>query len=614
MLLFNTTKKEKIDVAIDPSKGHYSGPCPSCNEGRKNKGAKSFSFDVQKGVGKCFNCDDAFVIFKETEREYQKVEYIKPAKFVNNTELSDAMVKYFEGRKISKKTINEMQITEKMEWMPDKVFKNKDGEDRTASGIRNCICFNYFKNGELINTKFRDSVKTFKLVSNAELIPYNLDGVKDQTECIWCEGEFDQLSYYEVGYKNSVSVPNGAAISNSGLIYIDNAINELEGIKTHYISSDNDTPGKALRDELIRRFGSENCKLIDLAECKDANEFLIEHGKFALKEKVTLAKDIPLSGIYDLESDLEGLYDLWKNGMPKGFELGYSKVNELVTWVSGSLAIWTGIPSSGKSEMVDDVCEQLNILHGWKVGYFSPENWPTKIHVSKIVSRISGKRYAESALNKNELDTTLDYVKHNYYFINPDNEDLSIESILTHAKALIKRKGIKILVIDPWNKLDHKMENGESETKYISRVLDILDIFAKKNDILIHLVAHPTKMKKDAAGQLEVPNLYDISGSAHFYNKAFYGFSVHRIDDIVLFNVLKVKFKHLGESRGGTVEMRYNLNNGRYVEATELVENQVWHNENHLLIKPLASEPEHKMQPNIDFYEKENNDPLDNPF
>jgi len=595
MLLFNTTRKEKIDVPIDHSKGHYTGVCPSCNETRKNKGAKSFSYDVSKGVGTCHNCNDSFVLFKELEpKEYVKIEYKRPAKFVNNTELSDPMVKYFESRKISKQTINEMRITERSEWMP-----------QTGSEM-NCICFNYFRNNELVNTKFRDGKKHFKLVKDAELIPYNLDGLKDQDCAIWCEGEFDQLSFYEVGYKYAVSVPNGATVSNQGLIYIDNAINELEAVKTHYIANDNDEPGRALRDELIRRFGAENCKLIELGECKDANEFLIKYGKFALKEKVTLAKDIPLSGIYDFEKDMPGLIDLWRNGMPRGLELGYSKVNELVTWVGGSLAIWTGIPSSGKSEMVDDVCEQLNILHGWKVAYFSPENWPTKLHVAKIVSRISGKKFSIDTMDQHELETTIDYVKNNYYFINPDNEDLSLESILSHAKALVKRKGIKILVIDPWNKLDHKMDNGESETKYISRTLDVLDTFAKKNDILIHLVAHPTKMKKDAAGQLEVPNLYDISGSAHFYNKAFYGFSVHRLDDTVLFNVLKVKFKHLGEPRGGIVVMRYNVNNGRYVEATENMCDQVWHNESHLLIKPEIHKPEPvQIRPNIDFYGKE---------
>ena len=604
MKLYCTTNQNSYEVSISKLSGEHTGVCPVCNDTRKNKGAKSFSFNVTTGVGLCHNtsCDSKFVLFKDKpQKEYVKIEYLKPPKFVNNTLLSDKMVKYFEGRKISKKTINEMRITENLIYIG------------AVSEKRNCICFNYFRKDELINVKSRDGQKHFSQFKDGELIPYNLDGLKDQDCAIWCEGEFDQLSYYECGYKYAISVPNGATVSNNGLIYVDNAIDQLDGIKTHYISSDNDEPGRMLRDELIRRFGAENCKLIDLDECKDANEFLIKHGKFALKEKVTLAKDIPLSGVYDMNSDMGGLMDLWRNGMLAGLSIGHEEVNKLVTWVGGALAIWTGIPSHGKSEYVDEVCEQLNILHGWKTAYFSPENWPIKIHVAKITSRISGKKYSINSIGEYELNQTLEYVKENFYFINPDDEDVSVENILLHAKALIKRKGIKILVIDPWNKLDHKMRQGETETAYISRVLDVLTTFAQRNDILIHLVAHPTKMKKDVTGNFEVPTLYDISGSAHFYNKAFYGFSVYRKSDKTELHVLKVKFKHLGQSQGGIAEFRYNLNNGRYTEASELPVDQVWHNESHLLIKPLANEPEHKMQPNIDFYEKDT-DPLDNPF
>jgi len=580
MKLFCTTNKITYDVPIDHAKGHYSGPCPSCNDSRKNKGAKSFSFDVPKGVGTCHNCNDSFILFKEMEqKEYQKIDYKRPAKFVNNTEISDPMVKYFESRKISKKTINEMRITERMEWMPQ------------TGSERNCICFNYFRNDELINTKFRDGKKNFKLVKDAELIPYNLDGIIGQTECIWCEGEFDQLSFYEAGYKFAVSVPNGAGKSKQNLIYIDNVINEIEAVKTHYIANDNDESGRALRDELIRRFGAENCKLIELGDCKDANEFLIKYGKFALKEKVTLAKEIPLSGVYDLEADLEALYDLWRNGMPAGLTIGHEELNKLVTWVGGALAIWTGIPSHGKSEFVDEVCEQLNILHGWKVAYFSPENWPTKLHVAKIASRISGKKYSIQSIGEYELTQTLEYIKENFFFINPDDDDVSIENILIHAKSLIKRKGIKILIIDPWNKLDHKMKPGENETAYISRVLDVITMFAQRNDILIHLVAHPTKMKKDAAGCFDVPTLYDISGSAHFYNKAFYGFSVYRKQSNTELHVLKVKFKHIGKAQGGMASFRYNISNGRYVESNNgAIENQIWHNSSHLSIPPKEGE------------------------
>jgi len=577
MKIYCTTDKQTYEAPLEGKSGNVSAICPACNATRKNKGAKSFSFDMSKGAGMCHNCDRSFVTAKEFKVEYEKKEYVRPRKFENNTVLSDATLKYFESRRISAQTVKEMLITESIEYMPQE-----------QKEVR-CINFNYFRGEELVNVKYRDAKKNFKMFSGAELIPYNLNAVSES--CIWCEGEFDQLSYYEAGFKFAVSVPNGASRSKQNLVYIDNAINELECVKTHYISTDNDEPGIALKDELIRRFGAENCKIIDLGDCKDANEFLVKYGKISLVEAVSKAKDIPLSGIYSIDKDIDELIDLWKNGMPKGLSLMHEKTNQLVTWVSGALAIWTGIPSAGKSEMVDEICEQLNIMYGWKTAYFSPENWPTKLHVAKVVSRVSGRRFSQSCIGEYELGQTLAYVRENFFFIEPDDEDLSVEAILAHAKSLIKRYGIKQLVIDPWNKLEHRMQKGESETAYICRVLDVLDVFAKRNDILIHLVAHPRKMQKDASGNMEVPNLYDISGSAHFYNKAFYGLCVHRKDELVELYILKVKFKHLGQPKGGVVQFRYNINNGRYVEVEDCQTGINWDNNSHLDIPGLEQMP-----------------------
>jgi twinkle protein len=92
--------------------------------------------------------------------------------------------------------------------------------------------------------------------------------------------------------------------------------------------------------------------------------------------------------------------------------------------------------------------------------------------------------------------------------------------------------------------------------------------FGKKNDVLVHLVAHPKKMQKDETKKYPVPSMYDISGSSDFYNKTDYGISVDRMKDeegkMINFggiHILKVKFKHLG--RQGKWDFAYNINNGR---------------------------------------------------
>ena len=183
-------------------------------------------------------------------------------------------------------------------------------------------------------------------------------------------------------------------------------------------------------------------------------------------------------------------------------------------------------------------------------------------------------------------------------FIDPEDSS-DLDTILQKAQFLVKRKGIKMLVIDPWNKLEHNMENGITETQYISKKLDELTTFAKQNDVLLFLVAHPYKMKKEN-GKFEVPNLYSISGSAHFYNKADYGISVYRNDEAgnVEVHIQKVKFKHLGNT--GVGYLQYNLINGRYIEFVSGQSN--WDSNNHLNIKLFNdSMNENSVQPNLDF-------------
>lgn len=555
MKIYSPKDGQYYDVEITLYRLENPFVCPLCSGDRKKKHAKSASWNRDKNTGHCNHCG---AVFYERIATEVKKEYKRPPE-PNRTELSDAMVKYFESRLITQEAIKSVGITEKKEWMPQ------------VEKERTCICFNYYRDGKIVNVKYRDGDKNFKLFSGAELIPYNLDGIKDVDTAIWVEGEFDALAYISAGITNVLSVPNGASKSKQNLQYVDNAFNELAHINTHIIAVDQDEAGRALRDEMIRRFGAENCKTVSFKDVKDANEYLQKYGYETLRLTIQEAQDVPLGGIYDLEKDWDNVLNLWENGMPKGLEIGRPEIDRNITWISGVVATWTGIPSHGKSEWVEEVATLLNIRYGWKVGIFSPENRPTSVAVSKFISRISGKKFDKQTMKEYELYQTADYMVDNFFFIEPDDDDVTVESILEHAKILVRKKGIKQLIIDPWNKLEHLIERGESETQYVSRCLDKIYSFAQKYDVLVHLVAHPTKMKKDTTGNFEVPTLYDINGSSHFYNKTFYGICIYRIGDLSKFIVQKVKFKHLGSTSGSVSEYRYNINNGRFTENGEQV-------------------------------------------
>ena len=88
------------------------------------------------------------------------------------------------------------------------------------------------------------------------------------------------------------------------------------------------------------------------------------------------------------------------------------------------------------------------------------------------------------------------------------------------------RYGVKWFLLDPFNQVEHKRERGESEADYQGRAIRNLKRFARSYDCGVIVVAHPTKDVKLPNGEIRVPTLYDISGSAHWYNAADHGIVV----------------------------------------------------------------------------------------
>lgn len=520
--------------------------CPECSHTRKKRTDPCLSWDREHKRGYCHNCGTAFFEFNPHEQK----QYVIP-KWENKTELTDKATKYFEGRMISQKTLVKMRIYSTEEYMPQ------------FGKITEVIAFPYFYRGKVINVKFRGPDKSFKLVPGAELIFWNIDCLDTTKELIIVEGEIDALTFVQAGYENVLSVPNGA---NKNLDYLDNYIDMFNGVEKIYIATDQDTKGIELKTELIRRLGPERCYVVSFKDCKDINEFFIKYGD-EIMDVISHAVPVPVKGIVEVGSLYSDIRDLYENGIQSGKKIDQPAIDDFITWESGRLAVVTGIPSSGKSELVDYLVAKLNIKHGWKAAYFTPENYPLKFHYTKLFEKLVGKRFSKLTTNELEYDTAYDHIRSNFFYI-LDKDDFTINSILDTAKVLVKTRGIKVVIIDPYNKLEHKYR--DSETQYISRFLDQLIRFAILYDVLMILVAHPRKMSKDANGRFEIPTLYDISGSANFYNKTDYGITVHRqqsdADNSMTNNVniyiQKVKYKHLGKQ--GVIDLEYDYPTGRF--------------------------------------------------
>ena len=536
--------------------GKTQGVCPLCSSDRKpkNEKAKCASYDWERGLGTCHNCNKSFQLHTYQRKGNSEKVYIKPDQPISKEvvkQISEPVVKWFEGRGISKETLYELKISEGKEFMP------QTGKEENA------IHFNYFVGDELVNIKYRDGHKHFKLYKGAEKVFYNINNTVGHDDCIIVEGEMDVLALHEAGVTNAISVPNGATLNSNNLDYLDSCIDYLDNKTKIIIAVDSDAPGQALQTELVRRLGSEVCYLASFEDCKDANEYLLKYGKEKLAQRISMARPVPLENVKTFKDIEDDVTDFVKNGFKPGFQVGLDNFDSIFSTYTGQFITVTGIPSSGKSDFVDQMVVGYNTNYGWKAAFASPENQPTYLHAHKLMRKTWGDMPSPEDINGEKWNQVAGHVNDNYFFI--DMERYTLESVLRKGAELVRRKGIKCLVIDPFNKVRAQDASGDVNV-YTLEYLQQIEIFAKKYDVLVIIVAHPTKMYKDSKGQIEEPTMYNIKGGGEWYDASYHGLLVHRNyeDKTVKCKVLKVKFQNLGEN-GAEAHFKWEPRSGCFI-------------------------------------------------
>ena len=551
----------------DTFSGEQYSTCPECSPHRKKKNVKCLSANGDKLTWVCHHCgwsgtlkegiDHKSDPWKYTGKKYRKPEYKETYSDENK------LLAWFRNRGISGETIRRNKISLDQVYIPQ------------IEGFTQAIRFPFFRAGEVVNVKSRDFEKNFRLETNAERIFYGMDDVTGDTAII-VEGEMDKLSLEEAGLKNCLSVPDGAPPPNakdytSKFSFLENCEAFLTKIKVFILAVDNDEPGQKLEEELARRLGKYRCKRVRWPQgCKDANDVLLKHGRDELAACIRQARDYPIEGIFeisDIEPQIDALYN--QDGSVCGELTGWASVDQHYTVRVGEFTVVTGIPGHGKSEWLDALMVNLASQKGWTFAVFSPENQPLERHFAKLAEKFVAKPFFpgyHQRMDEIELEESKGYLQRWFTFILPPEDQLTVDGILELAKHVILKKGIKGMIIDPWNEIDHTRPSSMTETEYISYCLTKIRRFARHYGLHIWLVAHPTKLKKLDNGKYPVPTAYDISGSAAWRNKADNCITVfrHIEDHRVEIHVQKIRFKEVGKI--GMVTLGYQSLTGRYCE------------------------------------------------
>lgn len=540
--------------------GEHDTQCPQCSSARKKKQARCLSVNATEGTWLCHHCGWAGSL-KQGERQsredhWQKPAYVRPKQREIPEGHDTAMLQFFATRSISPAVLRRNKVHLATVYMPQ-------AEDHVRA-----ICFPYYRGESMVNAKYRDREKNFRMEAGAERILYGLNDVAARTVIV--EGEIDKLSVEVAGIAACVSVPDGAPAVNaknygSKFTFLDADPDRLEQVREWVIAVDNDEPGLRLEQELVRRFGAEACKRATWPEgCKDANDVLVKLGATRLRECIEQAKPYPLAGVIEVNSIAAEIDQLYAEGERPGLSTGWKNMDEHYTVRPGEITVITGIPNSGKSNWLDSLLVNVAREHNWSFGVFSPENQPIANHVARLMEKYGKVPFRPGPterMSPQQMHDLREWIDFYFSFILPDDGDeWTLDYILRCAAALVKRRGIRGLVIDPWNELEHQRPKELTETEYTAKCLKRIRIFARKHQVHVWIVAHPAKMYRDKDGKYPVPTLYDINGSAHFRNKADNGIVVWRNltepHDPVEVHVQKIRFREVGKL--GVVKFKYN--------------------------------------------------------
>jgi twinkle protein len=466
-----------------------------------------------EAVQKLFELTDTNYRFGERglkeKRDYRYPEYKLAS---NRNEVNN----YFARRKISKETLDYCDVQQ---------------------DINGLIIWNFYnENDVLVTVKCRHTRKPVKGENKEWYLPnydntpilYNMNKVDPSKPLVLTEGQIDCLSVIESGYKNVVSIPGGT----ENMKWVEECFDWLNTFDSLIVWFDNDKPGIDARREACARLGVYKTKFVDLplqlkkddgtyVKTKDANEVLFQFGKEKILDFINNAQEVPVVGISDLaeieEFDIEST---------PGIYSGLSAIDNVIyKFILGSVVVVTGQRGAGKSTLINQsfVCEPIN--QGHDVFIFSGELSP-KVLKSWIELSMCGP---ENVKMKGDFIHIIDpkakqemrdwYSKRIWVY---DQDNNSVDAILEKAITVIRKYGVKVIILDNLSVIDLGNNDNNLNEKQKDIMVRLINL-AKMYGILIVLIIHPRKLQ---VGQELVGD--DVSGAGALTNLPQYVLSVRR--------------------------------------------------------------------------------------
>lgn len=431
----------------------------------------------------------------------------------------------------------------------------------------------YRLNDRVVNHKYRtiSGEKRFYQDAGHQKQFWNIDVLRDESlasqPLIITEGEFDALIAIQCGYPRTISVPDGAPAEAIGdnmesakYSFVRDAKLQMAECREIILATDSDEPGINLMNDLAIRLGVARCKYVRYPrDCKDLNDAFMRYGSRGVTETIARAQWSKIDGIYRMP-------ELPPSVERPVFSLGMPVMDKHYNVRPKDFCVVTGIPSHGKSAWLNEVAGRMARKHGWTAAFASFEQEPQTDHKRNLRTWYHGKWVKYQS--EHELAEADSWIADKFSFIVPsDDDEVSLAWLLARAEASVIQHNARLVVIDPWNEMDHVRVREMTITEYTGYAIKEFKRFARRFNVHVIVAAHPSKQHKLDNGSFAIPSLYDISDSAHWYNKADVGLVVWRglvkAKEATIIRVAKSKF-HDQIGTPGDVEVRFDPTSNRY--------------------------------------------------
>lgn len=467
-------------------------------------------------------------------------------------ELESPVVEYAKKRKIRLDTLKSFSIGENV--LPYE--KDKPSEPSVA--------FPFIRDGEHLSFKHRSIIDKGHMriePAGAELFVFGSQLVKDTSEIILCEGEWDCMAIWQETGRNVVSLPNGNRSCPEQIVKY------LQGFDKIYLGLDSDPAGNEGVERIVLKMKKELHKLWrvnwNLSKgVKDANDALLAN--YRLNDIIEYSSKIrheKISTVNDYKQEIldEDNNPLQADGLPF---TGFDKLTKLLGGLRpGELTIVSGATGAGKSTILS----QLSIgfmQQGQPTLWGAFENG-NKEQIKKMVKQFAQIDFKEHPEGK---DYWIDKLAELPLWLLDFTDNADMELVFEAMEYAVKAYDVQHVILDNLQFVIGTQFRGDERYDGQDKVVERCRQFARDFKIHVTLVAHPKKYDEDK----EITAM-QISGHAKTVQEAYNIIILQRLNNKNYLTIEKCRKTGGREDNGskGKVNLKFDRATECFSEAPE---------------------------------------------